>query len=311
MAPLAVVVLAHADAPQVKRLIAALADTPVVLHCDARTPAPVFREMTAGLPERVSLAKRVRTTVTSWSLVNAELTALNEAVHRTGADHIAVLSGSDYPLLPMAEIEAEVAKLGDRTWIQNEPLPIANWGTPRQPDGGLWRVQYRYLTRDDQVIYYRGWPLRRPWRRPVPQDITLRGASQWKVYSRTDALALLKLADARPDLMRFWASTLVPDELFAASMLGSRRLRGMDALLPCPSSAWHLNWNGDRPGHPRWLSNDSFDDLEQARWATPLEAEGPGPKTDPACRKLFARKFRSTDPAILNRIDVELRDVFR
>jgi hypothetical protein len=303
MPPLAVVLLAHADAAQVKRLIAALAETPIVLHCDARTPDSTFREMTADRPDRVRVTDRVRTTVTSWSLVHAELLALREAVRWTNAEHIAVLSGADYPLMPMDEIIRELRKLNGRSWIHNVPLPIEDWGTPRHRDGGMWRLRYRYLTRGDQVLYWRDLPLRWPWRRTVPDDLCLRGASQWKIYSRTDVVALHRLADERPDLIRFWASTLVPDETFAASMLGSRRLFGGDALEPCASNAWYLDWA--HSGHPHWLSDGDFDRLKAARWAdiTP----GDGPSGDPDCRKLFARKFRSTDPGVLDRVDEQLR----
>jgi hypothetical protein len=288
MAPLAAVVLAHADAPQVKRL-----------HCDARTPEPVFREMTAGLPRRVRTAPRVRTTVTSWSLVLAELVALREAARWTSADHIAVLSGADYPLMPIDEIELSLRALNGRSWIHNVTFPIEDWGTPRHPDGGLWRVRYRFLTRDDQVRYVRGRPLHCPWPRAVPADLTLRGASQWKIYSRTDVLALLRLADDRPDLIRFWATTLVPDETFAASMLGSPRLMGTDALPPCPSNPWYLDWQDT--GHPSWLTVADFDRLKAARWAAPVSL------TEADSRRLFARKFRTADAEVLDRIDDELR----
>jgi hypothetical protein len=291
MPVLAVVVLAHADAPQVKRLINALVDTPIVLHCDARTPDSVFREMTTGLPKRVVIAPRVRTTVTSWSLVTAELLALGIALKRTRADYIAVLSGADYPLTTMDEIERRLSRRDGRSWIQNAPLPITDWGTPRNPDGGLWRLQHQFLTIDDQVLYWRGVPLRWPWRRTVPAELSLRGGSQWKVYSRRDVITLHRLAAERPDLMRFWATTLVPDETFAATMLGSHRLIGSDALEPSESHAWYLDWRAHN-GHPHWLSDADFDRIKEAG-----AAEG----------RLFARKFRSADAGVLDRIDAELR----
>src|SRR3954454_16273280 len=39
LTPLTIVILAHADPAHLKRLVSALPDTPVVLHCDARTSA--------------------------------------------------------------------------------------------------------------------------------------------------------------------------------------------------------------------------------------------------------------------------------
>ena len=299
MTPLAAVVLAHADAAQVKRLVAALEDTPIVLHCDARTEDAVYRDMLAGQPARVRPARRLHTTVTSRSLVLAELEALRAAVRWTSAGHIAVLSGADYPLAGMDEIDRTLRALDGRSWIHNVALPIEDWGTPRQRDGGLWRLRYRYLTRGHHVRYWRGLPLRWPWPRAIPADLTLRGASQWKIYSRADVCALLRLVDNRPDLIRFWATTLVPDEIFAASMLASPRLMGADALPPCPSHAWYMDWADT--GHPYWLTEADFDRLRAARRAPSVSP------ADADCRKLFARKFRTVDAAVLDRIDRELR----
>lgn len=287
MPPLAVVVLAHADAPQVRRLVSALPGVPVVLHCDGRTPERVFREMTAGLPSRVRTVRRVRTTVTSWSLVVAELEALREALSWTAAGHIAVLSGADYPLRPMDAIEEALGALDGRSWIHNVPFPVEDWGTPRHPDGGLWRLRYRYLTRNDQVRYALGRPLRLPWTRPVPPDLTPRGASQWKIFSRADATHLLRLTDERPDLVRFFSTTLVPDETYVASMLGSPDLMGADALPPCPSNPWYMDWQ--ETGHPHWLTVTDFDRLREASGT-----------------RLFARKFRTADDAVLDLIDTSL-----
>jgi hypothetical protein len=211
-----------------------------------------------------------------------------------------VLSGADYPLMPMVEIEQALRSLAGRSWIPNVPFPVPGWDTRRHRDGGAWRLRHRFLTRDHQIRYWRGLPLHWPWRRAVPADLTPRGGSQWKIYSRTDAVALLRLVDERPDLIRFWSTTLVPDESFAATMLASPRLSGADALPPCHSNPWYMDWQANT-GHPSWLTLEDFDRLKVARWAAPVSL------SDPDSRKLFARKFRSTDAAILDRIDDELR----
>jgi hypothetical protein len=310
---LAAVVLAHTDPSHLRRLVHALEDIPIVLHCDARTPEPVFSAMTRGLPKRVRLTERVRTKVASWSLVRAELTAVRDALEWTSAKHIAVLSGADYPLMSMDDIATELKAWEGRSWIENTPLPTPIWNTPRQRDGGLWRLRYRYLVHDDQVLYWRGYPLRMPWQRDIPADLSLRAASQWKVYDRSHVSALLSLVENRPDLIRFWRTTLVPDESFAASMLGSRRLLGDDSLRPCPAGAWYLDWNNEDAGHPRWLSGGDFDRLEVARRAprtTPESThsiESIHPIEPGGYRRLFARKFRSSDHGVVDRVEAELR----
>jgi hypothetical protein len=345
--PLAAVVLAHSDPAQLRRLIRALDDVPVFLSCDAGTPQPIFRAMVEGLPTRVAVLTRRRTRLASWSLVSAELATLRHALMRTNARHIAVMSGADYPLMSMHDLVRELAGWGHRSWFASSALPAAEWDTPRQRDGGLWRLRYRYLTHRDQLVYWRGIgslarglalrravgtqqsvsallamvdsrpdsmrgvPLRWPWPRRIPADITPRGASHWKIYAREDVAWLLRMADTRPDLVRFWRNTVLPEESFAASMLASVRLRGADALPPYRASAWYIDWNSDRPGHPRWLSETDFDRLRAARWAPAVrdQAGAVAVADDSACRKLFARKFRSNDASVCDRIDSELRKV--
>jgi hypothetical protein len=271
MTSLAVVVLAHADPQHLQRLVKTLEDVPVFLHCDARTAAPVYQQMVDRLPKRVTVVRRIRTTLASWSLVRAELEALRAALAATSARHIAVLSGADYPLASMEDLHRELQRWDGTSWIWNTPLPVPAWETPRHHDGGMWRLRYRYLTRDDQVLFYRGYPLRWPISRTVPPDLEVRANSQWKIYARHHARTLLQIADTRPDLIRFWRTTLVPDETFVASMLGSAALVGQDALAPCPLSAWYIDWdNPASPGHPTWLTELDFDRLKAARRADPV-----------------------------------------
>jgi hypothetical protein len=304
--PLAVVVLAHADPAQVRRLIGALDDVPVFLHCDARTPPTVCRAMTAGLPATVTVVDRVRTALASWSLVQAELTALRAAVRVVRARHIAVLSGACYPLTGVADLVRELTVWQGRSWITNLPLPLPRWSTPRHPDGGLWRLNRRYLTRRDAVLHLGGVPLRWPWPREIPAELSLRAGGHWKIYSDTHARRLLDLADSRPDLMRFWRTTLIPEETFVPTMLASPALVGADALTRCEAGAWYIDWAGSPDGHhPPWLTEADFDRLKAARWAPPLTPASPPGEGE--VRRLFARKFRSSDPAVLDRIDAELR----
>jgi hypothetical protein len=310
MTEFAAVVLAHADADQFRRLVAALDDVPIVLHCDSRTPPGVATRMVAGLPSRVALAERLPTTRASWSLVEAEVRALRHALRRTRARHIAVLSGTDYPLTSMPDLVDQLASWDGQSYFRNVPMPFLQWNTPSHPDGGRWRVEHRFWHRRGQVVFLRDVPLRWPVRRRVPAELELRASSQWKIYARRHVEFLLRLVDTRPDLVRFWRSTLVPDESFAASMLGSRALAGADAMPPCPAQAWYVAWP-ESGSHPRWLGSPDFDRLAAARWAPPIKAETALAATGPdigAHRKLFARKFATgRDSDILDRIDAELR----
>lgn len=309
MTELAAVVLAHADPVHLHRLVAALEDVPVFLHCDARTSDRVHADMTSGLPGRVTLCPRRPTTLGSWSLVDAELVALRMALGRTAARHVAVLSGADYPLMSTPDLVAELARWQGESWIWNAPVPHPEWSTPRNPDGGQWRFQQRFLTRRDQIVYVRGVPLRWPGRRATPTGLTFRASTQWKVYSRHHAEALLQAVDEHPELVAFWRTTLVPEESFVASVLASEAFVGSDVLPLCAADAWYLSWPEGRAHHPRWLGTSDLPALARARRAqsvAPAATRSSGGGV-PEHRRLFARKFSSRDHEVLERVDGELR----
>jgi len=310
MTSFAAVVLAHTDPAQLRRLVLALEDVPIFLHCDARTPAILHRQLISRLPPRVTLCERRPTKLASWSLMDAELRALKVALARTSAEHIGILSGADYPLLSMAELDRELARWDGSSWMWNEPLPYRLWDTPRCPDGGLWRVQFRFLTWRDQAIYVRDLPLRWPVRRTVPSELDLRTGLQWKIYARRHAEMLFHLMDKRPDLVRFWRTTLIPEESFASSMLGSSALLGSDALPVCYDHPWYMDWPRGLH-HPSWVRGANFEDIARQQKADPMDPAAAFTPTSGSrrdFRRLFARKFSTTiDTVILDRIDAELR----
>jgi hypothetical protein len=311
MTELAAVILAHRDPTHLKRLVAALDDVPVFLHCDARTPDSVAGEMLRGLPPRVTVLPRRDMRMSSWSLMAGELDALRTALSRTRAEHVAVLSGSDYPLVSMQALVEELAPWRGRSYFWNVPLPFSSWDTPRHPDGGLWRLRHRFLTRRDAVAFWRRIPLRSPVPRRLPAGVELRASSQFKIYTRHHVERLLRVVDTRPDLVGFWRSTLVPNETFPASVLASPALAEGDALAPCRAHPWYIRWPEKDSSHPCWLSLADLPGLAKARWAEPLGPDAAlRPSTDKELpgRKLFARKFATdVDTEVLDRIDAELR----
>jgi phage gpG-like protein len=296
MTPVAVVILAHNDPQHVRRLIGALPDLPIFLHCDAKTPREVAAAMHTGLPSRVFSVASAPTSLASWSLVEAELRGLRKALARTAARHIVIASGADYPLVGVQELADGLERWGDRSYIRNARIPYRPWDTLRNPDGGLWRFQHRFLLRRNQIVYVRGVPLRSPFHRGIPDDLRLRASSQWKIYSRRDAELLLTAVERRPDLIRFWRTTLVPEESFVASMLASPAVTGEEPLARCRTDAWYINWARNDSPHPEWLVEADFPLLEQRS------------RAGAAAPTWFARKFSTTESGpLLDRIDAECR----
>jgi hypothetical protein len=309
--PLAAVVLAHEDPAQVRRLVAALAGVDIFLHCDRKVPDERVRQMVEGAGPRIRLVPRVRTSLYSWSLVEAELRALRCALQDSSAEHIVVLSGSCYPLVDVGLLEEELGRWRGLSRLLLDPVPHRPWDTQRNPDGGSWRFGRRFVSFRGQTLLVGGVPLRTV-RRRIPHELRLHASSQWKVYARHHAAALLRVLDERTDLLRFWRTTFVPDESCAASILQSPQLVGAIAEEIHDDLPWYIRWS-TRGGtwHPAWLSERDVPALRAARAAPPRRPQvaGPGSPDRDDYRKLFARKLSSRQQPLLDLVDRSLRGV--
>ncbi len=289
--PVAGVVLAHNDPAHVARTIRALSPIPIFLHCDRRTPDDVFKAMLKGASDQVQVVKRRRTSLSSWSLVAAELDGLERALTETTAQHIIVMSGSCYPIVSTSELISRLGAQTGQTLLKTEPLPMRGWETKRNHDGGHWRFNRRFLTINDQVIHVSSVPIRTV-RRSVPPGLVLHGSLQWKIYARSHAEALLGALNADPVLLDFFRHTFVPEESCAATILKSPAIVGSLTETVDGPPPWYLEWPWFGAPHPRSLTADAFDAVKAAR-------DNSG--------ALFVRKVSSDSPELLARIDDELR----
>ena len=283
---LACVVLAHADPAHLRRLVDALDPFPVFLHCDVGTSDAVFDEMTADLPSRATVLPRIGTGWAKWQNVAAELAGYRAALQQTDATHVALLTGSDYPLASSAEISALLHAHRGRSIARYTPLPMPGWGR----NGGLDRLRYPHFAHRKRMI-------RIPVPRRLPADVVPAGGAQVKVLAREHAQAVVDVATARPDLVRFWRRSWIADETFVGSVLNSPDLVPGWAGAHVPSDLWWIGWDGMRHKSPPWLGLDHLEPLAEAR-AGGIDG----------FPRLFARKFSSaTSGAVLDAIDRELR----
>jgi hypothetical protein len=268
-AALACIVLAHEDPRHVRRLVEALDPFPVFLHCDARTPESVFRAMTDGLPERVRVLPRIRTGWAKWENVAAEVAGYRAALAETDASHVAVLTGSDYPLANATEIQDLLEAHREESFIDARPLPHPAWGR----DGGTSRIRFPHWA-------WRKHMLRVPLPRRVPRDVVFAGGSQLKVLARHHAEAVVEVVDSRPDLVRFWKRVWIADETFVPSVLRSPALVPDFAEEHVPHALWWIGWDGTAQKSPPWLGTADAGRLLERRT-----------EPDAQPQHVFARKF--------------------
>lgn len=280
-ARLACAVLAHADPVQLHRLVAALDPLPVMLHIDAGTPDDVHAQMVAGLPDRVVLVPRVRTRWATFGAVRAELLAYRAALASTDATHVAWLSGADYPLMSVDDMQRVLSGQLGRSFADVRELPISYWGM----GGGLGRLRYRHWQWRRHVV-------RLPVPRRLPAGLVPAGGPAQKVLARHHVEAILRAVDERPELLRFWQRVWAPDETFTPTILATPSLVPGWAHEHEQHLAWCIDWT-DHTQSPPWLTMDHLDRLRESRAA-------PG-----ALPRFFARKVHSSASAeLLDAVDL-------
>jgi hypothetical protein len=282
---LACVVVAHADPQHVRRLVNALDPFPVFLHCDARTPPDVFERMTVDLPARVRVLPRHVTPWATWGIVAAEIAGYRAVLDDTQSSHLAVLSGSDYPLAPTQEIRRVLEAHRGRSILQWARLPIPDWGR----SGGMARLRYRHRVVGKRM-------LRLPVPRRLPPDLVPAGGPAMKIVARGHVRRLVDVVDSRPDLVEFWRSSWIPDETFVPTVLSSPAVSPDWLDETVNEMAWHIQW-APKLKSPPYLTVRDLPRIVAARRGS--DGEFP---------RLFARKFASAvDTDVLDVIDATLR----
>lgn len=279
MSALTCVVLAHNDPRHVQRLVRALHPFPVVLHCDVRTPAATYADMTEALPDRVVLLPRLATGWARWENVAAEVAGYEVALQTTSS-HIAVLTGSDYPLWSAPEIARYLDARVAESVFHTRALPIAEWGR----SGGMARLRYPHRP-------FRKHMIRVPIPRSVPPGLSFAGGSQVKVLSRRHAEAVVDVTRSRPDLVKFWRHSWIADETYVATILNTPGMVPDWATSHTPADPWFIDWGAHHQKSPEWLTMAHLGALVAAA-------------TDPQQPRLFARKFSTATSAdVLAAID--------
>jgi hypothetical protein len=265
------IVLAHRDPPQVARLAARLAPHQVLLHIDARVAAPLLRQFQALLAPmaNVRFLARQRSGWASWGLVAAALEGLRMACAAPGWSHVMLLSGQDYPLLDVAEIDAFLGNYAGQAFLPHWFLPSPLWGA----DGGMARVRYWHLPVLGRRVFV-------PLARRLPGGLVPVGGSMYWCLHRAGAHEVLKFIEQRPEAVAFFRHVWIPDELFVPTVLMNSARR--DDVIN--EALTYIRWSQPGSAHP--------DELTVADAATLIDAGLNGSATGgQARRKLFARKI--------------------
>ena len=220
MAQIAFILLCHKDPDAVikqAQSLTAVGDY-IAIHFDASANPAHFAKIQDALgddPNVTFAHKRIRCGWGEWSLVQATLYAVESALKAfPRATHFYMLSG-DCQAIKSAKYTHDYLDEHDRDYIESfdyfksdwiktgwkeERLIYRHWFNERTQKGlfyGMFEAQKRLgLTRE------------------IPADIEVMIGSQWWCLRRRTIERVVAFTKARPDVMRFFRTTWIPDETF-------------------------------------------------------------------------------------------------
>jgi hypothetical protein len=269
----AYLVVSHRNPDQILRLVRVLREgggEVAVRHDGRREPLPASALQEAGaraLEDGIDLA---------WGdtgYLRMQLNALEWAARELDPDWVVFLSGQDYPLRPLADIEAGLAateadarlsgfwELATRRDPGGEKTPFFRRYAYRHFIPPAWLPE-RDLPRAVAPLAYRcrlpgdlpdrvgvRWPLL-----PFGDGFRAHVSADWLTLNRRAVAAVTAFARAHARVMRHYRRTIVPAESFFATVLANDPSLRVD-----PDGRRFISW--PRPGapHPDTLTSDDLD----------------------------------------------------
>lgn len=225
MAKIAFILLCHKDPQaviaQARRLTAA--GDFVAIHYDARAGQEGYERLRvalAGNPGVTFARRRVRCGWGEWSLVRATLLALKAAERAfPRATHFYMLSGDCMPIKPANYVHAAL-DADDVDYIECFDFFESGWIKTGLKEE---RLTYRHIfnERRHKALFYGALDLQKRMglRRAVPAELEMRIGSQWWCLRRRTVEAVLEFCRTRRDILRFFATTWIPDETFFQTLV--------------------------------------------------------------------------------------------
>ena len=219
-------ILAHDNPDQLVELAEtitnAACDGRAIIHFDANSSAASFDKLKRNishLPKITLVEKRIKCRWGDYSLVGAVLNALEQEIH-TGRsyDYVLLLSGACLPCRPIKQLERYLAENPGREYIE---AADKNWMI-----GGYREERYQIYfpfaasASPSKIEHLTVQCQKRLGVRRVPPDnLEIRFGSQWWALTWRTCQNIVKYLSKKPDVVRFFKKTYIPDEMMFQSLV--------------------------------------------------------------------------------------------
>lgn len=220
MARIAFILLCHKDPEGIIRQAGRLtaAGDCMAIHFDARASAADYRRIRAALKDNPAVTfarRRLRCGWGEWSLVQATLNAAEAALAAfPDATHLYMISG-DCMAIKSAEYAHAFLDDDDADHIESVDFFASDWiRTGMKGDRLIYR--HPFNERTQKRLFYGFYELQKRLglTRALPADLQVMIGSQWWCLRRRTVEWVFDFCRRRPDVVRFFRTTWIPDETF-------------------------------------------------------------------------------------------------
>ncbi len=219
MAKIAFILLCHQNPKAVIAQAERLTKTGdyVAIHYDARAAREDYAAIKSSLTStpNVVFSKRIKCGWGEWSLVRASLNALTAAETAfPDATHFYLISGD---CMPIKSNNYARAFLDEKPvdYIESVNFFTSGWIKTGIKEDRLFYRHY-FNERKQKSWFYRTLNFQRRFglKRDIPSDLDIMIGSQWWCLRRSTVEKILEFIKTRKDVMRFFSTTWIPDEIF-------------------------------------------------------------------------------------------------
>lgn len=194
---------------------------PVVIHVDARVPAPDYDGLGRALADldSVSFCKRFKCEWGTWSLVQAAQAGATQMLARhPEVGHVFLASGACLPLRPLHELTAYLAARPNTDFIESVTTAEVGW-TVGGIDMERFTLRFPFSWKKQRRLFdaYVDFQRRIGFKRKIPGGIIPHLGSQWWCLSRATLAAILQDPD-RAQHDRYFKRVWIPDESYFQSL---------------------------------------------------------------------------------------------
>lgn len=225
MAKIAFILLSHKDPEAIvdqARRLTAVGDY-ISIHFDGRASRADYDRIRTELaddPNVTFAARRVKCGWGEWSLIEGTLEAVRAAVDAfPRATHFYMVSGDCMPIKSAAFIH-DYLDDNDVDYIESVDFFDSDWiKTGIKEDRLIYRHVFNERTRKRLFYAALDWQKRLGLKRKIPDDLQIMIGSQWWCLRRRTIEWILDFIRKRPDVMRFFRRTWIPDETFFQTLV--------------------------------------------------------------------------------------------